>query len=210
MQLAKFVFMLLPALIGICLFAQNENGAPQDLKVVTTHQNISSGRSSVPSFSTTVYVHGPRIRHESASDPIDRANPIRDRATLYQCDLRRVLHLVLNEKLYLKVDLDRNGFPAGSKYLSVDELDAMLTKQQQAKAGGTLVKPPATVKIVTNYVDTGERKQIYGLTARHVRISRKVIALPGAQMQPSESDSDGWYVDLTLPRQCPTAHDAVY
>jgi hypothetical protein len=121
-----------------------------------------------------------------------------------------VLHLDLKQKLYLKVDLDRNGFPARSQFLSPEALDAMLTKQEQERAAGTLAKPPATVKIVTDYVDTGERKQMYGFTARHVRISRKVIALPGAQMQPSESESDGWYVDLTVPRECPTAYDAIY
>src|SRR5205814_2359507 len=85
-----------------------------------------------------------------------------------------------------------------------------LTKEEQAKAAGTLTKPAATVKIVTEYVDTGERKQMYGLTARHVRISRKVVPLPGAHTQASESESDGWYVDLTVPTECPTAYEVVY
>lgn len=217
MHVARPIVRLLPALLmGVCMFAQNENAAPRDLKIVTTEEDISEGwRSFVPAplSTTTVYVHGPRIRSEFTSD--DRAirnsaNLIQHRAILYQCDLSRVLHLDLNEKLYLKVDLDRNGFPLGSKYLSPEELDAMLSKQEHAKAAGTLTKPPATVKIVTDYVDTGERKQMYGLTARHVRISRKVIRLPGAQMQASEADSDGWYVDLTIPTQCPTVHEAIY
>jgi hypothetical protein len=70
-------------LMSAIMFAQNENVAPQDLKIVTTEQDISSERSSVPSFSTTVYVHGPRIRHESRSDnpPIgNTANPVAHRA----------------------------------------------------------------------------------------------------------------------------------
>jgi hypothetical protein len=221
MHVAKpAVRLLLALLIGICMFAQNENAALQDLKIVTTEEDISGGWQSyvpAPDSKTTVSVHGPRIRYEYTSD--DRtglrlirnpANPIAHRAILYQCDLRRVLHLVLNEKLYLKVDLDGNGFPSGSKYLNPEELDAMLTKKEQAKAAGTLAKAPATVKIVTDYVDTGERKQMYGFTARRVRISRKVITLPGAQRQPREFESDGWYVDLKVPTQCPTAYDAIY
>lgn len=71
----------------------------------------------------------------------------------------------------------------------------MLTKQEQAKAAGTLTKPPATVKIVTDYVDTGERKQMYGFTARHVRISRRVIPLPEHKRKPaSRSPMDGMLI----------------
>jgi len=204
MHIAKFALSLLPAvLLSGSMSTQNANVAPGDLKIVTTEQDISSGWRSYfrgPYSKTTIYIHGPRIRHEY----------IEHRTILYQCDLRRVIHLDLNEKLYSEVDLDGNGFPAGSKYLSPEELDAMLAKEEQAKSAGTLPKPPATVKIVTDSVDTGERKQMYGLTARHVRISRKVIALPGAQTQASESESDGWYVDLTVLTQCPTAYDAIY
>lgn len=221
MHIARPTVRLLPGLLmGIFMFAQNENAAPRDLKIVTTEEDISGGwRSYVPGpySKTTIYVHGPRIRHEYTSDDrtdigliTNSTNPIEHRAILYQCDLRRVVHLDPEDKLYSEFDLDGNGFPLGSKYLSPEELDAMLTEEEQAKASGTLSKPPATVKIVTDYVDTGERKQMYGLTARRVRISRKVIALPGAQTQPSESESDGWYVDLNVPTECPTAYEGIY
>ena len=52
-------------LMSAIMFAQNENVAPQDLKIVTTEQDISSERSSLPvsrqRFMST--------DHESATNP---------------------------------------------------------------------------------------------------------------------------------------------
>jgi hypothetical protein len=222
MHIAKTEVRLLTALL-LCgsLFAQTGNPASSpDLKIVRTTEDASSRLSSfIPGAhsTTTIYVHGPRFRREfqsyiSTAASRQKSGPPAEyrQAFLYQCDLKRVVNLDLETKLYDVMDLDANGFAPGSKYMSAEELDALLTKEDNERAAGTFKQPTPTVKIVTDYADTGERKQLYGFTARRVRISRKQIPLAGAQTQASESESDGWYVDLAVPSHCPTSHDAIY
>ena len=214
MHIAKIVIRLLFAiLLSGFLFAQNANSTSQDLKIVTTEEDISRGfRSFVPDPlpQTTIYVHGQRFRMEIESYVSGKIPSAHRQVYVYQCDLSRVIELDVEAKLYIEMDLDSNGFPPGSTYMSAEELDALLTKEDQEKAAGTLKRPTPTVKIVDDYVDTGERKEMYGFTARRVRITRKQIPLAGAQAAPSKSESDGWYVDVAVPSHCPTSHDAVY
>ena len=61
-------------------------------------------------------------------------------------------------------------------------------KRPMVDSGGTL-------KIWIENIDTGERKEIFGHTARHIITREKRIAGPGACSKPSLSETDGWYID---------------
>jgi hypothetical protein len=59
-----------------------------------------------------------------------------------------------------------------------------------------------TLLIETTTVDTGERKQFFGHTARHVIVTRKETPLEDSKQDPQESVADGWYIDLDLQISC--------
>jgi hypothetical protein len=56
----------------------------------------------------------------------------------------------------------------------------------------------ANLQIWINYVDTGERKEIFGHLARHIITKEKRVAGPGACSGSSDSQTDGWYVDTSV------------
>jgi len=59
-----------------------------------------------------------------------------------------------------------------------------------------------TLRIETTTVDTGERKEFFGHTARHVIITRKQIPLERSHSEPQETVTDGWYIDLDPQVSC--------
>ena len=59
-----------------------------------------------------------------------------------------------------------------------------------------------TLRIDTTKVDTGERKEFFGHTARHVVTTRKEIPLEGSHAEPQETVTDGWYIDLRPEVSC--------
>jgi hypothetical protein len=75
-----------------------------------------------------------------------------------------------------------------------------LTKEQMEARGikipspGEVIKPTFRIETVTR--DTGERKQMFGYTARHVITTRKEIPLEGSGRAAQEMTRDGWYIDL--------------
>lgn len=220
MQPASANLRLLNALLlAAGIFAQTADLSPGDLKIVTTdsYESSSPRQFAWGPDTRTKYLHGQRFREDfqgyvggsPAPDKSGRLPPGPHNAAIYQCDAKRVIELDLDAKLWDETHLDTNGFLPGSTYISAEELDSLLTKEEREKAAGALKMPKPTVKIVTDYVDTGERKEIYGFTARHIRIHQKSIPLADSPELPVEMQSDGWYVDLTVPWQCPTSHDAV-
>src|SRR5258708_1592008 len=66
------------------------------------------------------------------------------------------------------------------------------------------IKSTATVdsggllQIWIDSADTGERRDFFGHVARHIITREKRIASPGACGGNSESQTDGWYVDMSV------------
>src|SRR5262249_48985492 len=58
---------------------------------------------------------------------------------------------------------------------------------------------PGIVMMTTTIVDTGERKTVFGLQARHVKTTMDKQPAPGA-CDPAKQhiEMDGWYVDLPI------------
>lgn len=53
-----------------------------------------------------------------------------------------------------------------------------------------------TMRIETNYDDTGERKEFFGYTARHIITTTRVIPLEARRSLPRTEVRDGWYINL--------------
>ena len=140
-----------------------------DLKIKTQR----SGQ--LASFVETLYLKGARQRREYVYDkPLNSSF-----VSISRCDDRK------------RIDLN----DAGRLYAELSIAD---WSEQRKRA---VPIPPgemtgADVTITTDSVDTGERRKLGSYTARHVRITIKVEAGPGAAMPSSMEERDGWYIDL--------------
>jgi hypothetical protein len=63
-------------------------------------------------------------------------------------------------------------------------------------------RPPGVVVVTSTFTDTGERKTVFGLQARHVKTTIERQPMPGA-CDPAKQriDTDGWYVDMPVRAQ---------
>jgi hypothetical protein len=97
-------------------------------------------------------------------------------------------------------------YPQRQECTSADFPPKRLTAEEAAGRG--LKKPEntdaakPTLRIETTTVDTGERKEMFGYSARHVIITRKQIPLEGSNSQPQETVTDGWYIDMERSISC--------
>jgi hypothetical protein len=55
-------------------------------------------------------------------------------------------------------------------------------------------KSGKTVDIYYEAIDTGQRRQILGQTARYLRVTERTVAQPGACIYSSSRDDSGWYI----------------
>jgi len=106
-----------------------------------------------------------------------------DVATIEQCDLNRTVQVSDKKKMYYVMETHEpstKSAAAPSKFSVTD----------QPKKGGTIT-------YTSNITDTGERKQMFGLTARHLKTSMTTTSSPDACSPIDMSmETDGWYVDL--------------
>ena len=112
-------------------------------------------------------------------------------ALITRCDLKQTFHLNLDDRQYTAGPLQT--FPTREDMLA------------RAAASGQLVVAPQrepTVLVETETVDTGERKELFGHTARHVVTTRRVIPLAGANRGAETTVTDGWYIDLNTYISC--------
>jgi len=141
-------------------------------------QTMSMGGMPQP-MSTTTYVKGPRKRTENGG----MMGMGGDVATIEQCDLKQNVQVNDKKKMY---HIDPMDTGAG---------DAPVRGTSGARS--TPVKKGGTVTVTSNITDTGERKQMFGMTARHIKTSMSMEASPDACMQGNmKMETDGWYIDL--------------
>jgi hypothetical protein len=151
---------------------------PPDLKI-TTRFTVGQARPSI----TTQFVKGTRSR-------IERDILGHPRVTINQCDEHQVVQLDPEARQYTSYQLDEQGRPAGSL-----AAPPARTPIQTEPSGGTLV-----VNIETT--DTGERKKLFGYTARHVITTQAMVPGPGAATPGQQIVRDGWYIDLDVNAGC--------
>jgi hypothetical protein len=78
---------------------------------------------------------------------------------------------------------------------------------EQRRARGLAAELPyvsgkPTVRFSVTTVDTNERKDFFGHAARHVITTHRRVPLVGSQSQPTETVTDGWYIDLNTRISC--------
>jgi hypothetical protein len=134
------------------------------------------------SITSTTYIKGTRQRTEGTGY-----------TTIYQCDLKRMIQLNDKTRTYLITPLDQAAGSGGANAQG---------RRPSARRGGVLTYT------VTN-TDTGERKEILGLTARRIKTKTVIEASEGAcNSMNMEMESDGWYVDLPGSFNCEAGSSA--
>jgi hypothetical protein len=143
------------------------------LKIVT--RQVTGGFTDT----RTEYLAPDRLRNEWRSQMRDRIGPPMATIVMRGGDHNRIFVLDLDAHEYTTYETDARG--AGSS----------IRLRPLTQSGGIL-------QIFIENIDTGERKEMFGHVARHIITREKRVAGPGACSKPSQSETDGWYIDGAL------------
>lgn len=128
------------------------------------------------SMTSTTYIKGARQRTEGIGY-----------TSIYQCDLKRMIQINDKTRSYFIMPLADTAAGGGGG----------------AQKAGAHSRRGGVITYTTTTTDTGERKQLLGLTARHLKSKTVVEASEGACTPMNmEMETDGWYVDLPGGLSC--------
>ena len=149
--------------------------ANADTKVKT--RQTSGGQT----YENATYIKGKRQRTESNNGQM---------ITLQQCDLRRNIQIMPQAQAYVIHPYDQ---PATSNAAN----NAATTSQPNPVKKGGVVTSVVTTK------DTGERKQMFGYTARRIITTMVMDSTPDAcSPVKNKMEIDGWYIDAAFALEC--------
>jgi hypothetical protein len=174
----SFVWLLF---LGVPLLQASEKPG-----IKMTIQHGAAGNTS----QQTIYLQGDRKRMEfrnsfGQKQTDGSVQPIYGPrlVSVTRCDLGQSFELNLDNREY-------TVRPYPPKPLTPEEMKARGLQRTVA-----YVSDKPTLRIEVTTTDTGERKEIFGHTARHIITTRKQIPLESSSSPPQESVTDGWYID---------------
>jgi hypothetical protein len=133
------------------------------------------------SYENTTYIKGKRQRTESMNGMMINLN---------QCDLQRGIQINPQTKTYIINEYQQDTTTTAAKPGAPAKTDGVV------RAGG-VITTTLTVK------DTGERKQMFGFTAKHLIITMETASSPDACTKTnSKIQTDGWYIDAEFVLDC--------
>ena len=152
--------------------------AASDLKI--TYKQTTSGQS----MESTTMLKGLRERSEMSMGPgMNMVN-------ITQCDLKRTIQLSDNTRKYVITPMNTAAAAASTGPTTAP------TAAQPIQRGGV-------VTYTTTATDTGERKEMFGFTARHIKTTMVIASSPDACAASNyKMDLDGWYIDFSYGLQC--------
>jgi hypothetical protein len=176
------------ALLGLLFFvaaaaADHPKYVVPDVPDLTIRTRTVFGPSGVPVETATFFFKGPRSRQERSS-PSTHAAGRMTFTWITQCDARRTL--------LLNPDASTYG------YMPIQQPGARVSAPGPGQGSNVEEGSGRDVAVTVDAVDTGERRQMGRMTARHV-ITTTTIGPGGESVQPGTRVQDGWYVDLPPP-----------
>lgn len=152
--------------------------AASDLKI--TYKQTTSGQT----MESTTMFKGLRERSEM------RMGQGMDMVTITQCDLKRTIQLSESSRKYVITPMNVAATTTGAA--ATPEVPS----SQPTRRGGV-------VTYTTTAMDTGERKEMFGFTARHIKTTMVIASSPDACSQSNfKMELDGWYIDFSYGLQC--------
>lgn len=146
----------------------------RDVKVVI-RESFSIGQT----ITSIQYLNASNSRFEWANGPANIAGHHIADIVHYGDSANQRYMLDLDAHEYVFYETDKKGSTSGSE------------DNPLKNSGGTLA-------IWIESTDTGERRQMFGHTVRHIITKEKRIPRAGACSYGSESETDGWYMDYSL------------
>ncbi len=184
-----FLILLFAFVSASLFFAQTRNRpatqpAASDFKV--TYKVTMGGAGGGQTTESTTMIKGPRERSEThLAAGFDQVN-------ILQCDLKRTIQISDSARKYIITPIESGDTPVTA--------NAVGANTSVARRGGI-------VTYTTSAVDTVERKEMFGFTARHVKSTTAIESSPDACSQVKQrTELDGWYIDLTVALDCQLGH----
>jgi hypothetical protein len=151
--------------------------ARNDLKI--TYHTTTSGQS----MENTTMLKGARERTEM------KLGYGRDIINVTQCDLKRTIQISDSAKKYVITPMETS--------------EASTSNGQVARPAAEPSRRGGVVTYTTTAVDTGERKEMFGFQARHVKTSMIIESSPDAcNPIKQRMETDGWYIDFSFGLNC--------
>src|SRR5687768_16271427 len=179
--------LMLMVFAGLGLVTNSQTTSKPTTNDVKIRQRMSTG--GVTAVESLLYIKGQRMRSEMPG--------AMGFTTIMQCDLKRTVTINEKTKTYLIASTDGSAVSTG-----------------EGDGGGAPVAPTAQqpptqprgglVNITNTITDTGERKEMFGFTARRIKTSLVKTASPEACDKDQKVETDGWYIDFQYAFECPT------
>jgi|SRR5579862_2757913 len=157
-----------------------------DLKIVI-RESFSLGQT----ITSTQYLSSSNSRFEWANGPANIAGHHIADIVHYGESANQRFMLDLDAHEYVFYETDKRGIKSGTQGMPLKN------------SGGTLA-------IWIESSDTGERRQMFGHTVRHIITKEKRIPGAGSCSGGSESETDGWYVDYSLLPEWRRPHPGMF
>jgi hypothetical protein len=156
--------------------------AQNDLKI--TYRTTTSGHS----MENTTMLKGARERTEM------KLGMGRDIINVTQCDLKRTLQISDSAKKYVITPMD-----------SGNATESPVANSSQTPQPSRPSYKGGVITYTTTSVDTGERKEMFGFQARHVKRTTQIESSPDAcSPMKQKMETDGWYIDFSFGLRCET------
>lgn len=140
------------------------------------------------SYENTTYIKGKRQRSEQMGGQM---------VTIQQCDLRRDIQIMPQMRAYTVRPYDTGAQPSTA--------NASDARQSAAATGGGVVTSTITTK------DTGERRTMFGYTARRIITTIETKSSPDScSPVNSRMETDGWYIDAAFALDCDIERAGAY
>jgi hypothetical protein len=173
-RLSSYVLAMLLGFSGI---------ASADLKI-TTRTTVQGHTSE-----STVYIKGARERREMSFGGRSGS------ATITQCDQKRIINVMGDQCMVMSMGGGETACPATPN----------VRDMMRGAAGGEPAPPRkgGVITISRTSTDTGERQDMFGYKARHIKSSMMMESSPDACNQSHmKMETDGWYADLSASFSC--------
>ncbi len=140
---------------------------------------------------STTMIKGLRERNETSMNMAGMpAGMNMGQVTITECDLKRTIQINDRARKYMIVPMETDS---GEGVSSAD--------MGPSTSGGS--RRGGVVTMTINTVDTGERKEMFGFTARHLKQTMMSQSSPDAcQQQNMKIERDGWYINLEYGLNC--------
>jgi hypothetical protein len=136
---------------------------------------------------STTMIRGARERSEM------RLGPGMDIVNLTQCDLKRTIQFSDTARKYMVTPMETVDASSAGRV----ETNAASPAPAPTKGG--------VITYITTSTDTGERKEMFGFNARHVKTTTSMESSPDACSQLKQRiETDGWYIDFSAAFNCET------